>query len=286
MPGPYHHVRMSSRPVQPQVERRHRLRRVLVDQRGERLHVVCARTPRRSARGAPAAPDRPARRRRRPSARSPRASHGRAGARCSPTRRSSRGAPPTSLACHRRTSQRMSTARWRGGRCWSAATNARRIVSRATATSAGSPSSWTTSASGTGSIHVTSGSVCRFDVDRLPRAGRGPWAARAARAPTACRGRRSSRCGRATSGTPRGPRSGRGPSRRAASSPAPRPRPRTPSRASGSSSPSARRDAPRARSRAHSGRGSWHPRPPSAPIVGERRRGQGAVNRPAAGRAR
>ena len=45
----------------------------------------------------------------------------------------------TSLACQRSTSRRISTARWRGGRCWSAATNARRIVSRAT-TSAGSTS--------------------------------------------------------------------------------------------------------------------------------------------------
>src|SRR6266542_2595603 len=57
----------------------------------------------------------------------------------------------TSDAFHRSTSHRISTARWRAGRCWSAATNARRIVSRATATSAGSPSAGTTSVSGTGS---------------------------------------------------------------------------------------------------------------------------------------
>ena len=43
----------------------------------------------------------------------------------------------TSLACHRSTSQRSSTARCRGGRCWRAATNASRTDSRATATSAG-----------------------------------------------------------------------------------------------------------------------------------------------------
>ena len=45
----------------------------------------------------------------------------------------------------------------------------------------------------------------------------------------------------------RGPRSGRGSARRAPSSPARRPRPRTPSRASGSSSRSARGGTPRAR---------------------------------------
>src|SRR5215213_9806402 len=69
----------------------------------------------------------------------------------------------TSDAFQRRTSQRIRTARCRGGRCWSAATNARRIVSRATATSAGSPSG-TTRPSGIGSIHVTSGSVFRFST--------------------------------------------------------------------------------------------------------------------------
>ena len=44
----------------------------------------------------------------------------------------------TSVACQRSTSQRISTARWRGGRCCSAATKASRIVSRSTAISAGS----------------------------------------------------------------------------------------------------------------------------------------------------
>ena len=69
----------------------------------------------------------------------------------------------TSAAFQLSTSQRMRTARWRGGRYWSAATNARRIVSRETATSAGSPSG-VTSPSGTGSIHVTSGSESRFSI--------------------------------------------------------------------------------------------------------------------------
>ena len=69
----------------------------------------------------------------------------------------------TSVAFQRSTSQRISTARWRGGRCWSAATNASLIVSRDSATAAGSPSP-STSESGTGSIHVTSGSVFRFSA--------------------------------------------------------------------------------------------------------------------------
>ena len=66
----------------------------------------------------------------------------------------------TSDACQRSTSHRISTARWRGGRNWSAATKASRIVSRASATAAGSPSG-TTRPSGIGSIHVASGIVFR-----------------------------------------------------------------------------------------------------------------------------
>ena len=64
----------------------------------------------------------------------------------------------TSSARQRSTSRRMRTARWRGGRCWSAATNASRIDSRATATSAGSPAVGTTRASGIGSIQSDSAS--------------------------------------------------------------------------------------------------------------------------------
>jgi hypothetical protein len=59
----------------------------------------------------------------------------------------------TSVACQRSTSQRISTARWRGGRCCNAATNARRIVSRSTAVSAGS---------GVGCTQVTSAGTFRF----------------------------------------------------------------------------------------------------------------------------
>ena len=58
---------------------------------------------------------------------------------------------------------------------------------------------------------------------------------------SACRGTRSWRCGTATSAARTGPRSGRCPATRAPGSPAPRPRPRTPTRASGSSTRSARR---------------------------------------------
>ena len=65
-----------------------------------------------------------------------------------------------SLACQRSTSQRISTARCCGGRCWSAATNASLIVSLAIAASAGS---------GVGSIHVTSGSSRRFSITGSPR---------------------------------------------------------------------------------------------------------------------
>ena len=60
----------------------------------------------------------------------------------------------TSLERQRSTSHRISTARWRAGRCWSAATNASRIVSRETAASSGS-------VVGIGWIQVTSGSVFR-----------------------------------------------------------------------------------------------------------------------------
>ncbi len=62
----------------------------------------------------------------------------------------------------------MSTARCFGGRCWSAATNARRIVSRATATSAGSPSGATRS-SGIGSTQVDSGQQVEVAGDGLLR---------------------------------------------------------------------------------------------------------------------
>ncbi len=149
--------------AQPHVVRRHRLGRVLVDQRRQRLDVVAPRTPRRSARGgrdrhrSAAAPD---------SSGSRRSASSVARARWSAlftdaTLVSSSSA--TSAAFHRSTSHRISTARWRGGRCWSAATKASRIVSRDSATSAGSPSG-AMARLGIGSIHVTSGSVFRFEI--------------------------------------------------------------------------------------------------------------------------
>ena len=143
----------------------------------------------------------------------------------------------TSAAFQRSTSHRISTARWRGGRCWSAATNASRIVSRATATSAGSPSG-TTSAVGN-----------RLDPRRPPAACSGCDASGSRAGPEvhragaplaavrACRGTRSSRSGRATSAAPTRPSNRSRRATRGAASPGRRPRPRTASRASGSSTP-------------------------------------------------
>jgi hypothetical protein len=71
----------------------------------------------------------------------------------------------TSEACQRRTSHRMSTDRWRAGRCWSAATKARRTDSRSALTWAGSPlrsmirwsaMGWTNSCSGRPAPRTTS----------------------------------------------------------------------------------------------------------------------------------
>ena len=151
--------RMSSWPLQPQLVRRHRQRGVLVQQRGQRVHVVAlegvdvAREQRlllvvqRLGRGVGVAVSRSA---------------SVARARCSAllteaTVVSSSSA--TSLAFQRSTSRRISTARCRGGRCCSAATNASRIDSRGdgqlrrVAAGRAAPA-----ASGIGSIQVASGS--------------------------------------------------------------------------------------------------------------------------------
>ena len=145
----------------------------------------------------------------------------------------------TSLAGHRSTLQRISTARWRAGRCCSAVTKARRIESRNSAISAGSAPSGEPWASGMGVTHSASGVgvpserlVGRRRRTHLHRPGAAldlpahvdadvrrdaiqprPHAVSALRSSSAWR------------------------QARAASSPAPRPRPRSPSRASGSSSP-------------------------------------------------
>ncbi len=70
----------------------------------------------------------------------------------------------TSSAFQRSTSRRISTARWRGGRCCSAATNASRTDSRATAISAGSPASGSTRSSTIGSSQVSSPRVRTSDA--------------------------------------------------------------------------------------------------------------------------
>ena len=67
----------------------------------------------------------------------------------------------TSLAFQRSTSHRMSDARCRAGRCWRAAMNASLMLSRATATSAGSPSG-TTRPSGAGCTQVASERTFRW----------------------------------------------------------------------------------------------------------------------------
>ena len=67
----------------------------------------------------------------------------------------------TSEASQRRTSRRMSTARWRAGSCCRAATKARRMDSFSTASSAGSRSG-AISVSGMGSIHILSERAFRF----------------------------------------------------------------------------------------------------------------------------
>ena len=155
--------------VEPQLVRRHVPGRVLLEERGQRVHVVATRRPRRSVRAERHGP--------RPSVRSGASSTSSslsvARARWSAlltdaTVVSSSSA--TSLACQRRTSRRMRTARWRGGRCWSAAMKASRIDSRATAVSAGSAAVGTTMPSGTGSIQADSTSGGRSAL--LGRAGR------------------------------------------------------------------------------------------------------------------
>ena len=73
----------------------------------------------------------------------------------------------TSLADQLSTSRRISTARCRGASRWSAAMNASRIDSRATAVSAGSPADASTRSSGTGPIQVASGSPVPTGVSTL-----------------------------------------------------------------------------------------------------------------------
>ena len=88
----------------------------------------------------------------------------RARARCSrlfkaATETSSTSAAPAGVK--ESTSQRINAARWRGGRTWSAATRARRTLTRAVTMAAGSPVPSITRWSGTGSSQRTPGGSCR-----------------------------------------------------------------------------------------------------------------------------
>ena len=79
-------------------------------------------------------------------------------------------ASATSAAFHRSTSRSTSTARWRGGRCCSAAIRASRMLSRDVTTEAGSFGSLPSMASGTGSSH---GHLALLDQRLVgPRLGR------------------------------------------------------------------------------------------------------------------
>ncbi len=172
IPGPTHQAKMSSRPCEPHVVRRHRLGRVLADQRGQRLHVVALE-------GLDVAAQQVAlsasiQRRHRVAvghAARHRAWRGHAGARCSPTRRSCRAARRPRAACQRSTSHRISTARWRGGRCWSAATNASRIVSRGDGHARPGRSPAARARRGSAAIHVASGSDVEVRARRARAAG-------------------------------------------------------------------------------------------------------------------
>ena len=117
----------------------------------------------------------------------------------------------TSVACQRRTSRRMSTARWRAGRCWRAVTKARRIVSRGRGHAR--PGRRRRGAPGRRGWAAPRRSPAGWRPGRRRRwpPARGPWPGPGAGGPAACRGRRWWRCGRATSAPPSGPRSGRAP---------------------------------------------------------------------------
>src|SRR5438132_1503593 len=78
---------------------------------------------------------------------------------------------------------------------------------------------------------TSSPAACADSTRSAPAPDRGPSESRGAPARSAGRGRRSWRCGRATSAARRGPRSGRCPARPGSWSPARRPPPRTRSRA-------------------------------------------------------
>ena len=144
----------------------------------------------------------------------------------------------TSSAFQCRTSRRIRTARWRGGRCWSAATNARRIDSRAIG-DVGRVAARSARARSSGDRldPAVLGQRGSRAASRPSVPARGPSAVPVAVARRACSGTRSWRSGRATSGSRPGPRTWRSRSRPERRSPGRRPPPRTRSPASGSSSP-------------------------------------------------
>ena len=147
----------------------------------------------------------------------------------------------TSLAFHFSTSRRMSTARWRAGRCWSAATNASRTDSRASAclgrVAVGGQHAPVghrpdPRALDVGRVDVAVGVPDRRDVhrQRAPLPALQHVEAHVARDAVEPRPQRGATL-EPSKLAPRGARA----------SPAPRPRPRTASRACGSSTRSARR---------------------------------------------
>ena len=133
------------------------------------------------------------------------------------------------------TSQKISTARWRGGSNWSPAIRARRTRWRAITTSAGSPPSSMARRSGTGSSHKNPGGVGLGGRQRVCRWWPQP---RRQRSPSSPLERREAHVG----GDPVQPRphrraplrSARTPARLADRSPAPDPRRRAPIRSCGS----------------------------------------------------
>ena len=142
-------------------------------------------------------------------------------------------AAATSAECHCRTSRSSSTARCRGERCCSAATNANRTDSRDSTMADGSAGS--SAACGSGCSQGTSRRSTSF-AGRV-RAGtrRARSATDGARGPPARSGRCWWRCGAARCVGTTCLRTGRRPSRPAATSPAPGPPRRAGIRSSGSS---------------------------------------------------
>ena len=220
--------------LQPERVGRHREGRVLAQQRRERVDVVALERVARSGRRSSAARRRAARR-----VAEARRVASVARARCSALLTAATDVSrlsATSAADQPSTSVRSSAARCLGGRCCSAATNARRMLCA---------QHGLLGRIGVGGQRARVGDRLE-PVRARPRArarrrrcrpGPLPSAARGASDRRARRGRRSSRCGTATCAATSARRSGRGSARRGPSSPGPRRRRRRRSRACGSSGP-------------------------------------------------